>query len=90
MSTLLTAKDVQEILLVDRSTVYRMAEDGRIPAVKVGRQWRFDSAEIHTLLGNKNTVAQHNNQSTSSSRHTTFCRSIASNWCKTDSPMHST
>ncbi|MCO5183494.1 MAG: PocR ligand-binding domain-containing protein [Anaerolineae bacterium] len=68
MSTLLTAKDVQEILLVDRSTVYRMAEDGRIPAVKVGRQWRFDSAEIHTLLGNKNTVAQHNNQSTSSSR----------------------
>lgn len=64
MPTLLTAKDVQEILLVDRSTVYRMAEDGRIPAVKVGRQWRFDSAEIYNLLGTQPTLKQQTNQQT--------------------------
>ncbi len=36
---------------VDRSTIYRMAEDGRIPAVKVGRQWRFPSERLEGLLG---------------------------------------
>ena len=31
---------------VDRSTIYRMAEDGRLPAVKIGRQWRFPAGPI--------------------------------------------
>jgi len=35
---------------VDRSTVYRMALDGRLPAVKVGRQWRFPESQIDSLL----------------------------------------
>lgn len=46
MSDMLTAKEVQSILQVDRSTVYRMAEDGRLPAVKVGKQWRFPARQI--------------------------------------------
>ena len=49
--TLLTTKQVQEIFRVDRSTIYRMAEDGRLPAVKVGRQWRFPSEYLENLLG---------------------------------------
>jgi len=48
--TLLTTQDVQRLMKVDRSTVYRMAEDGRLPAVKVGRQWRFPQDQIHDLL----------------------------------------
>lgn len=48
--TLLTTKDVQELIRVDRSTIYRMAEDGRIPAIKVGRQWRFPETEITEWL----------------------------------------
>ena len=36
--TYLTTKDLQDLIRVDKSTIYRMAEDGRIPAVKVGRQ----------------------------------------------------
>jgi excisionase family DNA binding protein len=35
---------------VDRSTVYRMAEDGRLPALKIGRQWRFRPEDIERLL----------------------------------------
>ena len=46
MADMLTAKDVQELLQVDRSTVYRMAEGGRLPAIKVGKQWRFPAAQI--------------------------------------------
>ena len=49
--TLLTTKQVQELFRVDRSTIYRMAEDGRLPAVKVGRQWRFPSERVEDLLG---------------------------------------
>jgi excisionase family DNA binding protein len=48
--SLLTARHVQGMLGVDRSTVYRMAEDGRLPALKIGRQWRFPPAGIERLL----------------------------------------
>lgn len=48
---LLTTKQVQDLFRVDRSTIYRMAEDGRLPAVKVGRQWRFPSEHVERLLG---------------------------------------
>jgi excisionase family DNA binding protein len=49
-ATLLTTKDVQALINVDKSTIYRMAEDGRIPAIKVGRQWRFPADEIERWL----------------------------------------
>lgn len=49
--SLLTTKEVQDLFKVDKSTIYRMAEDGRIPAVKVGRQWRFPSDKLEDLLG---------------------------------------
>lgn len=52
-TNLLSAAEVQDLLDVDRSTVYRMAGDGRLPAVKVGRQWRFPAAEIEELLGGR-------------------------------------
>lgn len=46
----LTAQQVQDRLEVDASTVYRMAGDGRLPAVRIGRQWRFPAAAIDALL----------------------------------------
>ncbi len=50
MSKMLTAKDVQELLDVDRSTIYRMAESGRLPSIKVGRQWRFPAEQVEAWL----------------------------------------
>jgi excisionase family DNA binding protein len=47
---LLTARDVGRLLGVDTSTVYRMAGDGRLAAVKIGRQWRFPSARLQRAL----------------------------------------
>ncbi|MEA2023413.1 MAG: helix-turn-helix domain-containing protein [Actinomycetota bacterium] len=65
--TYLTARDVQELIRVDRSTIYRMAESGRLPAIKVGRQWRFPSDAIHEWLGapssgDENTPPRSNTQ----------------------------
>jgi len=51
MSEMLTAKDVQGLLQVDRSTVYRMAENGRLPAIKVGKQWRFPVDQLEDWFG---------------------------------------
>jgi len=51
MVTYLTARDLEELIRVDKSTIYRMAEDGRLPAVKVGRQWRFPEDAVMGWLG---------------------------------------
>lgn len=51
MPELLTAREVQEILKVDRITVYRMLKDGRLRGIKIGNQWRFQAGEIQRLLG---------------------------------------
>lgn len=53
---MLTAKDVQTILEVDRSTVYRMADTGRLPAIKVGRQWRFPADQVEQWLVAQNAA----------------------------------
>lgn len=49
METLLTLKQVQEILQVDRTTIHRMLKDGRLVGVKVGGQWRFAPQSIEAL-----------------------------------------
>jgi excisionase family DNA binding protein len=49
-SSWLTAQQVQDLLEIDSSTVYRMAGDGRLPAVRIGRQWRFPAEAIDALL----------------------------------------
>ncbi len=50
MSEMLTAKEMQDLLQVNRSTIYRMAEAGQLPAVKVGKQWRFPSDLVENWL----------------------------------------
>lgn len=51
MDNLLTARQVQELLNVDRTTIYRMLKDGRLTGVKVGLHWRFSSREVNDMLG---------------------------------------
>ena len=57
MADMLTAKDIQELLQVDRSTVYRMAEAEQLPAIKVGRQWRFPADQIQVWLAQQSTIS---------------------------------
>lgn len=49
-AVMLTAQQVQDLLDIDASTVYRMAQDGRLAAVRIGRQWRFPAEGIERLL----------------------------------------
>ncbi len=50
MADLLTTNEVQDLLHVDRTTIYRMVESGRLPAIRVGKQWRFFKPEIERWL----------------------------------------
>src|SRR6476469_1611224 len=50
MDDLLTVRDVQDLLKVDRINVYRMLKDGRLAGVKVRAQWRFPREEIYSYL----------------------------------------
>jgi excisionase family DNA binding protein len=47
---LLTAKQLQDLLKVDRITIYRMLSDGRLTGFKVGGQWRFSRRQIESWL----------------------------------------
>ncbi len=51
MEKLYTTKQLEELLKVDRITIYRMLNDNRLNGVKVGGQWRFTQSEIDRLLG---------------------------------------
>ena len=46
----LTTDDVLEYLHVNLRTVYRLIKAGRIPAIRVGRQWRFRKRDIDAWL----------------------------------------
>jgi excisionase family DNA binding protein len=50
MVDLLTAKQLQDLLRIDRTTIYRMLADGRLKGIKVGNQWRFPKDAIDALL----------------------------------------
>jgi excisionase family DNA binding protein len=50
MNELLTTRQLQDLLQVDRITIYRMLGDGRLRGFKVGGQWRFSRAEINAWL----------------------------------------
>lgn len=46
----LTTEEVLDYLQVNLRTVYRLIKAGRIPAVRVGRQWRFRKRDIDAWL----------------------------------------
>jgi len=46
MATYLNAPQVAELLGLHLESVRKMARDGRLPAFKAGRGWRFDRADL--------------------------------------------
>ncbi|MGB8648139.1 MAG: PocR ligand-binding domain-containing protein [Anaerolineae bacterium] len=54
MEDLLTTRELMELLHLDRTTIYRMLNGGRLPAVRVGGQWRFERSAIDAWLQGQN------------------------------------
>lgn len=51
----LTTEEVLSYLQVNLRTIYRLIKAGRIPAVRVGRQWRFRKRDIDAWLEQNRT-----------------------------------
>jgi excisionase family DNA binding protein len=51
---ILTTREVAELLKLHPKTVNKLAKSGRVPAYRIGRQWRFRKSEILKLLEKKN------------------------------------
>lgn len=50
---ILTLEEVSKYLKLNKATVYRMAQAGKMPASKVGKVWRFKRVKIDTWLDGK-------------------------------------
>jgi len=51
--TVLTITELSKYLKISRSTLYKLAQEGKLPAQKVGRHWRFHRGMIDQWLGNR-------------------------------------
>jgi excisionase family DNA binding protein len=49
-NALLNVKQVAQYLQLKESTIYSWAQDGKIPAIKIGRTWRFRRADLESWL----------------------------------------
>ena len=49
----LTIEELSDYLKISRSTLYKLAQEGRVPCQKVGRHWRFRKEAIDQWLGNQ-------------------------------------
>jgi excisionase family DNA binding protein len=47
---LMSVKELAEYLQVDMSTIYLWSQRGQIPAMKVGKAWRYRRSEIEEWL----------------------------------------
>ena len=43
---MLTVDQVAEVLRVHKSTIYRLVKRGKLPAFRVGSDWRFDPERL--------------------------------------------
>lgn len=55
---LLTIEEVAKYLRLNRFTVYRLAEAGELPGIKVARRWRFKSKDIEAWFDRRKKARQ--------------------------------
>lgn len=50
MSSILTTKELAAYLKLTEVTIYKYANEGKIPGFKIGSRWRFDKDKIDDLM----------------------------------------
>jgi excisionase family DNA binding protein len=54
---ILTVMEVAGFLRVPKSTVYKLARGGELPASKIGKHWRFLRRDIHEWMHSRSKHA---------------------------------
>jgi len=56
---ILTTKELAAYLKLTEVTIYKYANEGKIPGFKIGSRWRFDKDKIDDLLKNDEAEMVH-------------------------------
>ena len=56
-SAYLTTGEVLGCLKVNPRTIYRLIKTGELPAIRIGRQWRFRRADLDEWIDRQRTAA---------------------------------
>ena len=62
--TYLTLDELTAYIKISRAKLYRLSQDGKIPASKIGRQWRFNQDEIDRWMKNQQFSNRNGEQNT--------------------------
>lgn len=56
----LTIDELSAYLKIAKSTLYKLAQEGKLPSQKVGKHWRFSKAAIDQWLSENEQTEQGN------------------------------
>ncbi|HET7618692.1 MAG TPA: helix-turn-helix domain-containing protein [Vicinamibacterales bacterium] len=56
LETFLTTEEVLSYLNVTPRTIYRLIRSGELPALRIGRQWRFRRGDLDAWLERQRSV----------------------------------
>jgi len=56
MVRMVTVKEVAEFLRLKEATVCRLASEGKLPGLKIGKSWRFDMGALERLVTGAQTA----------------------------------
>ena len=57
----LTIEEASKYLRIPLSSLYKLAQDGKIPCQKVGRHWRFRKETIDHWLDERSVITNNTN-----------------------------
>jgi excisionase family DNA binding protein len=57
LAAFLTTEEVLSYLKVNPRTIYRLIKTGELPAVRIGRQWRFRRSDLDAWIDRQRTAA---------------------------------
>lgn len=55
MARIMTTREIAEYLNLNQVTVCKYAAEGRIPAIRIGKVWRFDRDAVDAWVGSDKT-----------------------------------
>jgi len=61
LTPVMTIEEASRYLQIPLSSLYKLAQDGKIPCQKVGRHWRFHQETLKEWLAGKKPSLDHEN-----------------------------
>lgn len=50
MDEILNIKELSDYLKIPSSTIYKLIQEGKLPAIKLGKHWRIQKKDIEILF----------------------------------------